>query len=87
MPELSRFLGIIIAMFFKEHPPPHFHVKYENYRAVFDIQTLQMTEGKLPSRVKGYVVEWADQHRDELMENWKLMEQGKPLNKIQPLIQ
>ncbi len=59
MPELSRFFGIRIAMFFNEHNPPHFHAIYEGKKAVFNIRTLAMTEGHLPPRVRGFIVEWA----------------------------
>ncbi len=86
MPAISRFLGIVIAMYYKEHNPPHFHVKYNEYKAVFTIEDLKMSEGDLPKRVVSLVLEWAFLHRDELMENWKLSEEGKPLNNIEPLV-
>jgi len=69
MPEISRFLGIVIAMYFKEHAPPHFHAKYEEQRAAFSIRDLTLIEGTLPSRVVSLVLEWAFQHRGELLEN------------------
>lgn len=59
MPEISRFLGIIIKMFYDDHNPPHFHSYYEKYEAVFCIDTLELTQGFLPPRVKGLVIEWA----------------------------
>ncbi len=86
MPEISRFLGIVIAMYFKEHVPPHFHAKYGGQRAAFSIQDLQMIEGKLPSRVVSLVLEWAFQHRQELMENWRLAELRQELHAIEPLV-
>jgi len=86
MPELCRFLGIIIAMYYKEHEPPHFHAKYGNQTGVFSIADLKLIEGYLPKRVISLVLEWAFEHRDELMEDWTLAKTQKPLNKISPLV-
>jgi len=86
MPEISRFLGIIIAMYYKEHAPPHFHAKYGGQRAAFSIHDLRMIEGKLPQRVVSIVLEWAFQHREELMENWRRVEQREDIRKIEPLV-
>ena len=86
MPEISRFLGIIIAMYHKEHEPPHFHAKYGEQTGVFSIRELKLIEGKLPKRVISIVLEWAFEHRDELMEDWNLANQKKQLNKIKPLV-
>ncbi len=87
MPEICRFLGIIIRMFFagKEHNPPHFHAYYGDESAVFSIDTLEVIQGSLPPRVKGLIIEWADLHREELMNNWKLLKVGKH-KKIKPLV-
>ncbi len=62
MPEISRFLGIVIAMYYNEHAPPHFHAKYGGQRASFSIQDLRLTEGRLPQRVISLVLEWAFEH-------------------------
>jgi hypothetical protein len=86
VPEISRFLGVVIAMFFKEHAPPHFHAKYGNFRAAFSIQDLRLIEGDLPQRVVSFVLEWAFQHREELMENWNRAERKEDLRKIDPLV-
>jgi len=86
MPEISRFLGIVIAMYFKEHAPPHFHAKYGGQRASFSIKELKMIEGKLPPRIVSLVIEWAFLHRDELMDNWDLARREDQLNKIPPLV-
>ncbi len=85
MPEISRFLGIVIAIYYKEHAPPHFHAKYGNQTGVFSIAELKLTQGHLPRRVIALVLEWAFEHRDELMEDWKSAEMRKPLQRIQPL--
>ena len=73
MPEISRFYGIIIKMFFKpkEHEPAHIHALYEEYMGVFDINTFEMTEGDLPNRAQKMVKEWLNEHKDELQEMWK----------------
>jgi hypothetical protein len=86
MPEISRFLGIVIAMYYKEHEPPHFHAKYGNQTGIFSVAELELTEGSLPKRVISLVLEWAFEHRDELMEDWKLAMAKKPLHKITPLV-
>jgi len=86
MPEICRFLGIIISMYYKEHAPPHFHAKYGGQRAAFSINELNLIEGRLPKRVVSLVLEWAFEHRDELMEDWKLAERHEELNKIDPLV-
>ncbi len=71
MPEISRFFGIVIAMYYKDHFPPHFHAKYGGNRCAFSIEELKMIEGELPRRATSLVLEWAFQHRDELMANWE----------------
>ncbi len=85
MPEISRFFGIIIHMYFNEHNPPHFHVKYNDYRAKIDIETCGIIDGHLPPKVLALVVEWASIHQEELLKNWSdLLLEGK-FNKINPL--
>ncbi|MFI3264272.1 MAG: DUF4160 domain-containing protein [Rikenellaceae bacterium] len=84
MPVISTFYGIIIMMFFDDHNPPHFHVKYGDYEAIIHIVDGEV-DGKLPRRVLSMVFEWLDLHKEELMENWRLIEQSKHINKIQPL--
>jgi len=85
MPELSRFYGIIIKMFVNDHPPAHFHAEYQEYEALFDIRTLEVIKGNLPNRARLLVVEWALEHRQELITNWKNARKPAPLNKIKPL--
>ena len=84
MPEISRFYGIIIGMFFNEHNPPHFHVKYEEYNAEITIKDGIVT-GRLPRRALNLVFEWLDMHRDELLENWKRGENCESFIKSEPL--
>jgi hypothetical protein len=87
MPEICRFLGIIIAMYYKDHNPPHFHVLYNEHEAEIDIKTLTVLEGKLPARVLGLAMEWAELHKEELMDDWNLIQTTGKYNKIQPLVQ
>lgn len=82
MPEISRFLGIIISMYFDEHNPPHFHVQYNEYRASMEIKNLNISVGSLPAKVRGLVEEWAELHRDELLNMWET----KEFHRVQPLV-
>jgi len=86
MPELSRFLGIVIAMYFKDHNPPHFHVLYNEFDAEIEIKTLAILEGELPPRVLGLALEWAGLHKEELLDDWNLIQATGKFNKIQPLV-
>lgn len=85
MPEVSRFFGIVIGMYYDEHNPPHFHARYGKESAAVEIRTLRVLEGKLPSRALGLVIEWASQHQDELMANWEAARNDQPPAKIAPL--
>ncbi|MGI9211536.1 MAG: DUF4160 domain-containing protein [Methylococcaceae bacterium] len=85
MPEISRFFGIVIAMYFNEHNPPHFHARYGNDKAEIDIQTLSVLAGRLPPRAMGLVIEWASRHQAELMDDWFLARDQAELRKIEPL--
>ncbi len=84
MPEISRFLGIIIAMFYRDHSPPHFHAIYGEYEITVEIES-GIINGRFPKRALRLVLEWLDLHKDELLENWRLAEHRRPLNKITPL--
>lgn len=85
MPEISRFYGIIIAMFYSEHNPPHFHVRYGGNKGAIRIADFALIEGRLPPRVLGLVVEWAANHREELLADWERARNEEPLNSIDPL--
>ncbi|MBU0629474.1 MAG: DUF4160 domain-containing protein [Candidatus Margulisbacteria bacterium] len=85
MPEISRFFGIVIAVFYDDHNPPHFHARYEGNKAVIDINELKITEGSLPPRALGFVIEWALTHKQELLKNWELAGEHKALLPIEPL--
>ena len=85
MPEISRFYGLIIYIFYDDHVPPHFHVKYAEYDAVMGIENLSLIKGNLPARALGLVTEWAALHQKELREDWERSLKQKPLKKIAPL--
>ena len=84
MPEICRFYGIIIQMFFNDHNPPHFHATYGEYKAVFNIQE-EIVEGFMPNRALKMIFEWMEIHKDELMKNWELTQSGLSPNTIEPL--
>ena len=70
MPEIARFNGIVIKLFFGDHPPPHFHAVYGEHLGLFNIETLDMIEGDLPNRAKKLVLEWANLNQNELRNMW-----------------
>lgn len=85
MPELSRFYGIVVQMYYGDHPPPHFHATYAGQKAVIDIESLAFIEGQLPARARGLVIEWAALHQDELREAFRRAEAMETPSKIDPL--
>lgn len=85
MPEISRFFGIVIQMFYDDHTPPHFHARYGREHAVISLPGLMVLKGGLPPRALGLVMEWAAQHREELQEDWALAKAKAPLKAIPPL--
>jgi len=84
MPEISRFLGIVIMMFYNDHAPPHFHAVYGDNTATISLLDLVVT-GEFPNRASKLVLEWCRLHEDELLDNWELARQRKPLKRIAPL--
>ncbi len=85
MPEISRFFGIVIAMYHRDHPPPHFHAYYGEHEAKFSIQTGKVIEGRLPRRARSLVQQWYRLHIDELKAAWQAVQARVPPNKIDPL--
>ncbi len=85
MPRISQFFGIVIAMYFNDHAPPHFHAIYGEHEAAVAIETLEILEGSLPRRATALVLEWSALHRDELRFNWRRARDGFPLDRIAPL--
>lgn len=85
MPTISVFYGILIQMFWGDHAPPHFHALYAEYEVLINIKTLEIIEGILPKRALALVLEWASEHRLELLEDWALCEKNQSPKKISPL--
>lgn len=85
MPELSRFYGIIIRMFYSDHAPPHFHAVYQGEEIMIDINTLEILEGQMSRRALALVMEWASVHRSELRQAWEAASTNKEPSKIAPL--
>ena len=85
MPEISRFYGIIIRMYWSDHVPPHFHAIYGEYVAEIVIETFAIKKGYLPPKALALVVEWASIHKNELLENWQNAQNITPFKKIAPL--
>ena len=86
MPEISLFYGIRVTMYYSDHNPPHFHVEYAGRMALIDIENGSVLTGAIPNRQLKLVLAWCEIHRDELMQNWELSKDAKPLNRINPLI-
>jgi hypothetical protein len=84
MPELCRFLGIVVGMFYREHGVPHFHAVYGEYEISVEVETGTI-HGRFPPRALKLVLEWLNLHKPELLENWELAKQGQPLKRIAPL--
>lgn len=85
MPQVSRFYGLLIYFYYNEHNPPHFHAHYGESKCEIGINDLRILAGSLPNRAYALVLEWAALHRNELMNNWNLARDGKPLQSIEPL--
>jgi Domain of unknown function (DUF4160) len=85
MPTISTFFGIVIQMFWNEHAPPHFHANYGEHEALIDIQKLEVMRGKLPRRATSLILDWAELHQAELLENWALCETKQQPKRIIPL--
>jgi hypothetical protein len=81
MPEVARFYGIVIKIFFGDHPPPHFHAIYGEYNALVNIELLEIIEGDLPSRAQKLVLEWATLYQQDLFQMWNTQE----FRKLPPL--
>ena len=82
---LSIFYGIVIQMFWNDHAPPHFHATYAGDEVLIDIRTLEIIRGRLSRRAMVLVLEWAQDHRAELLENWNLCASKQLPKQIAPL--
>lgn len=86
MPEISLFYGIRVTMYYDDHNPPHFHAEYNGNKIIVDIIKCKAIKGAFPSKQLKLILAWAAIHQDELMQNWELSKDGKPLNRINPLV-
>ena len=84
MPEISRFLGIIIAMYYRDHAPPHFRAIHGDFEVTVEIASARVN-GDFPKRALGHVLEWSSLHREELLDTWALARASRPLVRIEPL--
>ncbi|MEX1255957.1 MAG: DUF4160 domain-containing protein [Dehalococcoidia bacterium] len=85
LPRICEFYGIVIAMFYNDHDPPHFHAIYGEHRALIRIEPPDVLQGRLPRRAWSLVTEWASQHERELSDNWQRAREHAPLQRIAPL--
>ena len=85
MPEISRFFGIVIRMFWREHEAPHIHAQYGEFVATMEIDTGVVRTQRFPGRALRLVDDWRERHRDELRANWHRMRRGEPPVTIAPL--
>lgn len=85
MPCISEFYGILIYIYWNDHQPPHFHAKYGEFEILVSINTLEVLEGKFPKRARAMVLEWASEHRTELVEDWNLCSIKQHPKPIPPL--
>ena len=86
MPEISLFFGIRVTINYNDYIPPHFHAEYNGNKALIEIDGARVIKGALPSRQLKLILAWCVLHQDELMQNWELSKDGKPMNRINPLI-
>ncbi len=85
MPEISRFFGMVLTMYWNEHNPPYFHVEYGEEDGVIDIKQLKMTKGNLSRRALNMIIDWTELHQEELLNDWEMCQKSLVPNKIQPL--
>ena len=84
MPEISRFLGIVIAMYYNDHEPAHFHAVYGSFEITVEVES-GIAHGTFPPRALAHVQEWRELHKTDLLQNWQLARKREPLNKVPPL--
>jgi Domain of unknown function (DUF4160) len=83
MPTISIFFGIVVQMYWREHPPPHFHAYYQGFEGLFSIETGELIEGQMPPGARRILKDWTLRHQAELLENWERCKSKKPLNAVQ----
>ena len=84
MPEICRFDGISIYVYWSDHNPPHFHAEYAEFRLEVDIRSISVTDGNMPHRQTRRILKWASEHQSELIDAWNAVTTGQTPNKIAP---
>ncbi len=88
MPEISRFFGIVIRMFVEAGEPhhrPHFHAYYQESVGIYTVDEIELIAGELPRPQHRLVLAWAELHQQELGDDWKALQEGRPAASIAPL--
>lgn len=85
MPTISQFYGLVVFMNYNEHPPAHFHVRYQGQEVSVEIQS-GMVIGKMSRRALQMIFSWMELHQEELMDNWERAQNREPLRPISPLM-
>ena len=84
MPEISKFFGIIVSLYWRDHNPPHIHFTYGEYECSISVLD-RVVDGKAPSKVIAKVNEWMDLHEDEILSRWEKAQKGEKIDRIEPL--
>lgn len=84
MPEISRFFGIILSLYWQDHNPPHIHFTYGDYACSISILD-RVVDGTAPAKVIAKVNQWIDLHEDEILSAWEKAQRGEKIEKIPPL--
>ena len=84
MGEISRFFGIVIGIFSRDHEPAHFHAVYGEYQVTVEIES-GLVHGEFPKRALRMILEWLELHKEEILDDWNLIQNGKQANKVAPL--
>lgn len=85
MPRICEFFGIVIYLYYDDHPPPHFHARYGEEEGVFDLETLGIIAGEVRPRVRALVVEWAALRREDIRRAWEQCRNHQPVDPVSPL--
>jgi len=82
MPTISIFFGIVVQMYWRDHPPPHFHAYYQGHEALFAIADGDLLEGTMPPGARRIIQSWTRRHKAELLENWERCKMHQPLHTV-----
>ncbi len=85
MPEISRFYGIVVRMYYADHAPPHVHAEYGEHELVVGIAPIMILAGSAPYRVRSMVLEWVGLRQQELAHDWERCQTGEPPLPVEPL--